>query len=117
MEFLNRFIAQNTGILWYPSILLGILVMLVIVLTVWGRLYFRRDYNNNSPQVKPFNSGNLDEIDYNISSSNLFWGFRKALESYYTVMISSHSGDLNDYLKWLAISIAVCFLLIAGGVL
>lgn len=105
------------GVVWTPLLLL--LIGLVVTLMVWlfGKLFFRSDYNKDSQQVKPFNSGNLDEINYNVPSSNLYWGFKDALDFYYKKLTKIHTGDLTDYVKWLVITIAVCLLLINGGIL
>ncbi|MCP4132972.1 MAG: hydrogenase [bacterium] len=111
----NTIFAQKTGVIWYPLVLVGVLVLLYFLIFLWGRLFFRRDYNKESKQVKPFNSGNLDEIDYNVQGSNLYWGFRKALDAYYEKMEKIHSGNLNDYMKWLVIVLAVSLLLIVLG--
>lgn len=108
---------QNTGIIWYPLLLIAIFVLLIFILWVWGRYSFRNDYNGKTAQVKPFNSGNLEEIDYSIRSGNLYWGFKKALDGYYKCMESLHTGDLNDYMVWLFLSIGVVLLLVSGGLL
>jgi len=106
-----------SGISWYPLVFLITFLVLFLIIFLWGRRYFRKDYNENTGQVKPFNSGNVEEINYNIQSSNLYWGFKKAFAGFYEIMIKNHNGDLNDYLKWVVIIIAFCFLLISGGLL
>ena len=106
-----------SGIFWNPITLVTILAAVIVLLFAWGRSSFRRDYNEKSDQVKPFNSGNVEEINYNVQSSNLYWGFRKALQGFYTRMIEYHDGDLNNYLKWMVIIVALCLLLVSGGFL
>jgi len=117
MFTVEKIFTQNTGIIWYPLLLVAIFLLLICILWIWGRYYFRNDYNKNTAQVKPFNSGNLDEINYTIRSGNLYWGFKKALESYFTFIESLHKGDLNDYMVWLFLSIGVVLLLVSGGLL
>lgn len=106
-----------SGIFWNPLALVIILVAFMVLIFLWGKISFRKDYNENTGQVKPFNSGNVDEIDYNVQSSNLYWGFRRALDGFYARMIEYHDGDLNNYMKWMVIIVALCLLLISGGFL
>ncbi len=105
------------GIHWNPLVLLALFIIIALLIAFAGKLFFRADYHKGTDQVKPFNSGNLDEIDYNVKSSNLYWGFRKALDFYYRGVDSLHNGDLNDYMKWLAFTVSICLLLIGGGLL
>lgn len=105
------------GVMWNPLILLLVFVVVCLVIYFWGKLFFREDYNKDSDQVKPFNSGNKDEINYNVPSANLYWGFKKALKAYYKVLENMHTGDLTDYIKWMVITIAICLLLVNGGLL
>jgi len=117
MDIVSTIFKQDIGVFWYPFILLLILVFLIIVFKIWGRMYFSTDYNKDSDQVKPYNSGNIDEVNYSIKSSNLYWGFRKSIQSYFDRMGALHNGDLNDYIKWYVIFMGVCFLLLGGGLL
>ena len=117
MDFITALIKQDIGVYWYPAVMLIILVILMLVFYLWGRIYFRRDYNSGTDQVKPFNSGNLDEIDYSLQSSNLYWGFRKSMDVYFKKMNAMHNGDLNEYIQWFILFAGVCFLLVGGGLL
>ncbi len=117
MNYIAKLIKQDLAVLWYPAILLILLLFLMAVFYLWGRKYFRNDYSKDTDQVKPYNSGNLDEVNYNIKSSNLYWGFKKSIEGYFDRITFMHDGDLNDYIKWLIIVMAVCFLLVGGGIL
>lgn len=117
MDFAADLLQQDIGIFWYPAIMLVILLFLMLIFYIWGRLYFRKDYNADTDQIKPYNSGNLDEVNYSIKSSNLYWGFRKSMEVYFRNLKALHEGDLNDYVKWFVIFVAVCLLLAGGGLL
>lgn len=117
MDAISDIFKQNIGVFWYPFILLLILLFLMLIFHIWGKKYFRSDYNKNTDQIKPYNSGNLDEVDYNIKSSNLYWGFRKSIQPYFDKMEALHNGDLNDYIKWYVIFIGVCFLLLGFGLI
>ncbi len=117
MDFAEHLFKQNIGVFWYPAIMLLILLFIMLIFYIWGRLYFRKDYNADTDQVKPYNSGNLDEVNYSLKSSNLYWGFRKSMEGYFNFLRSLHNGDLNDYSKWFVICVALCLLLVGGGFL
>jgi len=117
MIFDPYILLQKIKIIWMPAVFVSLFIFLCLIVWLWGRLFFRNDYNRGSGQVKPFNSGNIEEIDYPVPSSSLYWGFRKVLGGYYDFMQRLHNGDLNDYLKWMIIFTAVCFMLILGGLL
>jgi len=104
------------GVYWDPLLLVMVLLGIAAALFLLGKLLFRGDYNRNA-QVKPYNSGALEEMDYSVKAQNLYWGFRKSLELYYEKLEALHNGDLNDYIKWFIITMALCFLLIVGGVI
>lgn len=106
-----------SGSYWSPLLFFLLFVVVAVVVLIVVSYTFRGDYNSGSDQVKPFNSGNLDRIDYNVQSSNLYWGFRQTLGGYYKIISTIHTGDLNDYLRWLTISLALCLLLVGGGLL
>jgi hypothetical protein len=109
---------DDGGVLMWNPLLLVIVILVVLLLTwLFGKIFFREDYNKETGQVKPFYSGNLDEINYNVQSENLYWGITKALQSYYNVLRNMHTGDLTDYIKWLIITMSVVLLLINGGLL
>ena len=105
------------GIFWNPVVLVVLFILFLIILKILGKMFFRVDYNRETGQVKPFNSGNIEEINYNVKSSNLYWGFKNALDLYYRNIEALHNGDFNDYLKWFAFALALCLMLIAGGLL
>ncbi len=117
MDFAANLLKQDIGVFWYPAVLLIILLFLMVIFYIWGRIYFRKDYNSGTDQVKPYNSGNLDEVNYSIQSSNLYWGFRKSMEVYFKQISAMHNGDLNDYIKWFIIFVALLLLLVSGGFL
>lgn len=116
-EWIEKLVKPDLGVMWLPVLLVAMFIAMMVIFHIWGKRYFRKDYNENTEQVKPYNSGNLDEIKYNIKSANLYWGFKKSMDSYFNFMKKLHNGDLNDYSKWFVIFIAICFLLIGGGLL
>jgi|GEM_PF-691437 len=117
MENIKMILKPEIGVVWIPLLMVAIFAVLMVIFHLWGKKSFRDDYNENTDQVKPYNSGNLDEVNYNIKSSNLYWGFKKAMDRYFDVMKNIHDGDLNNYAKWFVIVVAACFLLIGGGLL
>lgn len=104
------------GVFWNPLILLVVIVVIWILVLLFGKL-FRMDFNKDTDQVKPFNSGDLAEIDYNIKADNINWGFIEAWKGFYKKLKEMHTGDLTDYIKWFVIFMSVGFLiyLVAGG--
>ncbi len=116
-KIIDLIIKPEIGIVWIPLLLVAVFFVFMVVFHVWGRKFFRNDYNENSDQVKPYNSGNLDEVNYSVKSSNLYWGFKKSMDRYFDIMKKFHDGDLNNYAKWFVIVVAACFLLIGGGLL
>jgi ABC-type uncharacterized transport system fused permease/ATPase subunit len=109
--------AAEGGVIWNPLLLLLILVIISLIIYLFGKLFFNDEYNKDSGQVKPFNSGNVEEMRYTVKAENLYWGFRDALKSYYKTLNRMHTGDLTDYIKWWVITTAVVLLLINGGLL
>jgi len=64
---------------------------------------------------KPFLSGNeMFKEENHVKSSNIYWGFTEALKSYYTPLKGEHTGDVNDYVSWFVVVLAVV-LILAGG--
>jgi len=115
-DFKNLIISKEI-IPGYPFILIILFSIFAVIIYIFGKFFFRHDYKKGTAQVNPFNSGNLEKIDHNVRASSLFWGFRQTMQLYYEKAAEFHEGDLNDYIKWIVIIIALCLLLVAGGFL
>ncbi|MFW3146490.1 MAG: proton-conducting transporter membrane subunit [Thermoplasmatota archaeon] len=62
---------------------------------------------------KPYLFGNPTEIDGRpivIPSSNVYWGFVRALKKYYDPMDRAHSGLINEYVFWFVATAGVVIL-------
>ena len=65
-----------------------------------------RGYRKRMHAGEPFYFGNeVPETGY-IKASNIYWGFFKAMERYYRPVVGEHTGNLNDYMAWLVLSMA-----------
>ncbi len=117
IETIKTIVSPEMGVFWTPLLLLCLFIAIFLFFWLWGKKNFREDYNENTGQTQPYNSGSLDEVNYNIPSSHLYWGFKKSLQWYFNFIKKIHDGDLNNYAKWFLISIAGCFLVIGGGFL
>ena len=102
----------------WNAIVLAVVFGLVL-LAVYYLIYSRGNaaYQKNTLQVYPFMSGNRidDPEDARISSDNLYWGFLEVFKGYFDQMDEAHTGNINDYLHWMVVVMAVLFLVIIIG--
>ncbi|MCX8122615.1 MAG: hypothetical protein N3F66_00440 [Spirochaetes bacterium] len=101
---------------WTPLLWLGIFFVLFIVMIIVGKLFFRNDYNTVDQQSLPFYSGTSNKMLQMITASNLYWGFKHALDVYFTAIKKLFISDVEDFIQWFIIIIA-CMLLLVTGVL
>ncbi|WP_024821981.1 MULTISPECIES: hypothetical protein [Aminobacterium] len=82
---------------------------------LWLRSLGRRDYKEGTEQDEIYWSGNPvpeDGSEITVPASSAYWGFRKALESYYSILTNIHSGHMRDYVGYFVITAAVIAALI-----
>lgn len=101
---------------WAPLFWLGIFIFLCIALQVIGKLFFRDDFNTGDQQSLPFYSGTGNKTLRLITASNLYWGFKHTLDSYFTFIKKVFISDVEDFIQWFIIIVA-CMLLIVTGVM
>ena len=102
-------------IYWHPGVWLALLFTILALVLVWVRIAFRRDRDVPPGLAKPYNSGDLQDIDQGIGAHNLYWGFKEAIRPYLSLTAGMHDGDLNGYLIWLAVVMAAGLTLVGGG--
>jgi Trk-type K+ transport system membrane component len=95
------------------------IIWVIVALVIGGIVYFIRNkgeesYKKNTEQDKPFISGNpeLSKEDSHISASHIFWGFTEALKAYYTPLVKTHTGNINDYASWVVILMVIILIII-----
>ncbi|MHC2995120.1 MAG: hydrogenase [Candidatus Atribacteria bacterium] len=96
------------------------IIWVIVVLVIGGIVYYIRNkgeesYKKNTEQDKPFISGNpeLSKEGSHISANHIYWGFTEALKNYYTPLVKTHTGNINDYAGWIVI-LMVIILIIVG---
>jgi hypothetical protein len=101
---------------WNPLVwLLSFVIVIVVVYAIRSR--GRNKYKPRTEQTLPFFSGNIAPYE-NIRSSNLYWGFFRALGRYYKWLIRAHTGIVNDYVYCFALLLVVIMAAMAlGGLL
>ncbi|MCK4246919.1 MAG: hydrogenase [Methanomicrobia archaeon] len=93
--------------------LLGLAVLLLIVYLIYS--FGEKTVKASGDKGKPFLSGNeLSKEEIHVKAGNIYWGFTEALKSYYTPLEKGHTGNVNDYVSWLVVILAVV-LILAGG--
>lgn len=99
---------------WSPLLWLGIFFGLFAVAMVIGKLFFRNDYNTVDQQSLPFYSGTSNKMLQLITASNLFWGFKHTLEAYFDILKRLFISDVEDFIQWFIIIVAVMLLILTG---
>ena len=103
-------IETGSGV-WNALILILFLIITIIIAYLFRRLgvkgHKKRDYVG-----EPFYFGNeIPESAY-VKASNVYWGFIKTMEKYYKPVIGEHTGNVNDYMAWLVLTMAGILLVI-----
>ena len=95
---------------WTPLIwclILFITFLLIYILRGFGK----KEYKQDTDQVKPFLSGNVEETtQQHIKASNLYWGFTTSLKWLFSLFKRMHTGNASDYILWFMIILAVFFI-------
>ncbi len=102
----------ETGVGTWNAIIFAVAFFIVsIVVYILSRLLFSGAHKEGE-QAKPFLSGNEEVTKQHVAASNLYWGFTRALKSYYDVVIPAHTGIINDYIGWFVIVLAIVLILV-----
>lgn len=102
---------------WAPLLWLGIFIGLVVVLFIIGKLLFRNDYNTVGEQSLPFYSGTSSTLLQLITASSLYWGFKHTLDAYFSIIKRLFISDIEDFMQWFIIIVAIMLLILTGVLL
>jgi len=95
------------------------LVLEITIFLVYILLYRRgnRKFQRRTLQTLPFMSGNYitDPEEVHLGPNHLYWGFMEVFKGYFDRLEEAHTGDLNDYLHWFVVALAVIFVIIVIG--
>ena len=93
--------------------LLGLVVLFIIVYFIYS--LGGKTVKASGDKGKPFLSGNeMEKEKIHVKASNMYWGFTEALKSYYTPLKGGHTGNINDYVGWFVLALAVILILTGG---
>jgi hypothetical protein len=98
---------------WNP--LVWLLSLFIIVLLVYFvRCFGEKKYNSGIEQTTSFYSGNTPP-NLPIKCNNIYWGFFKALDKYYKVLMNIHTGLVSDYVSWFILTIVLGLIVLTIG--
>jgi uncharacterized membrane protein (DUF106 family) len=98
---------------WNP--LIWIIVIVIALFFSWFLWKLgETNYEENVEQTAPYLSGNAEPEKgaVHVRASNMYWGFTKALSTYYNPLIPLHSGIVNDYISWFLIGVTILFMVV-----
>jgi len=115
----TAFDTLKTGYGEWNAIVMAV-VFGLIILIVYYFVYKRGNpaFQRNTLQVYPFMSGNrIDDPEAGrIPADNVYWGFLEVFKGYFESMDEAHTGNINDYLHWFVVVVAIlCMVIIVGG--
>lgn len=102
---------------WTPVFWLVIFIGIAVVLFIIGKLFFRNDYNTTGQQSLPFYSGTSNTLLKLITASSLYWGFKHTLDAYFSIIKRLFISDVEDFIQWFIIIVAVMLLILTGVLL
>ncbi|MEM4663131.1 MAG: hypothetical protein QXM75_03865 [Candidatus Diapherotrites archaeon] len=106
---------ETTYGFWNPIVFiffLCIAIIIAVVLIIFGR----KDFTYSKEKAKPFASGEDPFAYYGIKASDYFWGFFKATEKYYKILLNLHGGIINEYIFWFIVVVSSLLLFLFLGV-
>ena len=104
-------IETGTGF-WNPLMLAAAAVVVAVIVYIL-RATGTDKYKKGTQQEMPFMSGN-HVPEAHVKASNIYWGFLKALNSYYIWAKRMHSGIVNDYVYMFVLVVVVLLAAVAG---
>jgi len=93
--------------------LLSLCVLFLIVYFIYWR--GEKTVKTSQDQGRPFLAGSITSKEKtHVRASNVYWGFTEALKGYYVPSQKGHTGNVNDYISWFILVLAVIMILIGG---
>lgn len=105
-----------TGEGGWNAIMFLVVIIVTLIIAMVIRMLGNKGTTPGGEGGKPFLFGNPTEVDGKpivISSSNVYWGFTRALKKYYDPMERAHSGLINEYVFWLVATAGIVILALA----
>ncbi len=103
-------ISTNEGI-WNPLVLLVALV-LILILVYLIRAAGNKRYKKGTGQTRPFLSGNVNDPEGEVRSSDMYWGLLDAFAPIYRLLIRYHTGIVNEYIGAFVTMLAVLLMIL-----
>ncbi len=91
---------------WSVLVFIGAFVSIMIIASLI-RSMGNKGFTKRKGMGQPYYFGNRVTASARVSGGNVYWGFLKAMERYYKPVKAEHTGDANDYVAWLLITMAV----------
>ena len=95
-------------IIWVSAIVIAFLIAYIL------RGRGKKEYKEETGQTQAFLSGNpeYEKEQMHIKGSNVYWGFAESLKWVYNILLKMHNGNVNDYVLWFVIVLAILFILV-----
>jgi len=102
---------------WIPLLWVCVFLIIMVLFIIIGKLFFRDDFDEMSEQGLPFYSGTSNKMLQLITASNLYWGFKHTLQSYFNSLNRLFISNLGDFIQWFIIIVAIMLLIITGALM
>ncbi len=106
------FFGIDTGSGVWNAVMLLLFLAIAILIAFLLRSMGIRGHRKRVHAGEPFYFGNEVPESAYIKASNVYWGFIKAMEKYYKPVMAEHTGNVNDYMAWLVLTMAGILLVI-----
>jgi hypothetical protein len=114
MDILNLGTLETGYGVWnalYWLVSLGVLFLIVYYIYSRGE----KTVKTSEDKGRPFLAGRVTSTEkIHVRASNVYWGFTEALKGYYTRSQKTHTGNINDYISWFILFLAVILIIIGG---
>ena len=90
---------------WSVLVFIGAFVAIMAIAS-FVRSLGKKDFRRRRGMGQPYYFGNKVTKSARMSGGNVYWGFLKAMERYYKPVKAEHTGDANDYVAWLLVTMA-----------
>ncbi len=102
----------DTGSGYWDALLFVLVFILVAIIVYIIRSMGVAGAKKVEHRGEPFYFGNPVPETARVSASNVYWGFVKAMEKYYRPVQGEHTGNVNDYVSWMVLTMGAVLLLL-----